>query len=89
MRYLSVENVIELHRLVVAGSGGASGLRDMNGLESAVSEPLMTFEGTDLYPTVAAKAAALAHSLIQNHPFLAGNKRVGHADGSVSSPKRR
>lgn len=39
----------------------------------------MTFENRDLYPTISAKAAALAHALIQNHPFLDGNKRVGHA----------
>lgn len=59
MRYRAVEHILELHRLVIAGSGGATGLRDRNGLESAVSQALMTFEGVDLYPTVAAKAAAL------------------------------
>ena len=39
----------------------------------------MTFDGDDLYPTIAEKAGALGHSLIQNHPFVDGNKRVGHA----------
>jgi death on curing protein len=39
----------------------------------------MTFDGVDLYPTIAAKAGAFAHALIQNHPFLDGNKRIGHA----------
>lgn len=55
------------------------GLRDRGVLESAVAQPEMTFGGEDLYPTVAEKAAALGHSLIQNHPFVDGNKRVEHA----------
>jgi death-on-curing protein len=54
-------------------------LRDLGALESAIAQPRQTFSGTDLYPGVAAKAAALAFSLIQNHPFVDGNKRVGHA----------
>ena len=79
MRYLTLEHLLDLHRLVIAQSGGASELRDINALESAVAQPQMTFEGVDLYPSLAAKAASLAHSLIQNHPFVDGNKRVGHA----------
>jgi death on curing protein len=79
MRYLRIEEIISLHAKVVAQSGGSSGLRDQGALESAVAQPEMTFGGNDLYPTVAEKAAALGHSLIQNHPFVDGNKRVGHA----------
>ncbi|MBX3278481.1 MAG: type II toxin-antitoxin system death-on-curing family toxin [Acidobacteria bacterium] len=79
MRYLSIEQVIELHRLIISQSGGSGGLRDQRALESAVAQPTMTFDGVDLYPTIAAKAGALAHALIQNHPFLDGNKRIGHA----------
>lgn len=79
MRYLTLEQVLDLHRLVIAQSGGHAGLRDFNALQSAVAQPRMTFDGHDLYPTLAAKAAALAHSLIQNHPFIDGNKRIGHA----------
>lgn len=48
-------------------------------LKSAVSQPLMTFGGTDLYSTLVEKAAALAFSLVMNHPFMDANKRVGHA----------
>lgn len=44
-----------------------------------MAQPEMTFESRDLYPTIPEKAAALAHALIQNHPFLDGNKRVSHA----------
>jgi death-on-curing protein len=79
MRYLSLEEIIALHANVTAQSGGILGLRDRGALESAVAQPEMTFGGENLYPTVAEKAAALGHSLIQNHPFLDGNKRVGHA----------
>jgi death-on-curing protein len=79
MRYLLIEEIISLHAQVIARSGGGLGLRDRGALESAVAQPEMTFGGEDLYPTVADKAAALGHSLIQNHPFIDGNKRVGHA----------
>jgi death on curing protein len=79
MRYLTVEEVVRLHAVVVARTGGATGLRDRGGLESAVAQPQQTFGGENLYPTLAAKAAALAHSLVSNHPFVDGNKRIGHA----------
>jgi death-on-curing protein len=64
---------------LVEATGGASGVRDLGLLESAVAQPRMTFGGQDLYPELADKAAALGYSLIQNHPFTDGNKRVGHA----------
>jgi death-on-curing protein len=79
MRYLTLEQVMDLHRLVIAQSGGSPGLRDLNALESAIAQQIMTFDTVDLYPSMAAKAGALAHSLIQNHPFIDGNKRIGHA----------
>jgi death on curing protein len=79
MRYLSLREVISLHSLLIAQSGGSSGLRDRGALESAVAQPEASFGGEDLYPDLASKAAALGHSLIQNHPFVDGNKRIGHA----------
>lgn len=79
MRYLSLQEVISLHSLLIAQSGGSSGLRDRGALESAVAQPEASFGGEELYPDLASKAAALGHSLIQNHPFVDGNKRVGHA----------
>jgi death-on-curing protein len=79
MRYLSLDEVLELHRLTLAQSGGMPGLRDSGALESALAQPRMTFGGADLYPALADKASALAFSLIKNHPFVDGNKRVGHA----------
>jgi death-on-curing protein len=79
MRYLSLAEVTELHRLVIDAAGGVRGIRDMGALDAAVAQPRMSFGGEDLYPTLAEKAAALCFSLVQNHPFLDGNKRVGHA----------
>lgn len=79
MRYLSLEEVLELHHMLVEQSGGGVGLRDQRLLESAVAQPRMTFGGLDLYPTVTDKAAALCFSLVSNHPFVDGNKRIGHA----------
>ena len=79
MRYLSISETLELHERLIASSGGATGIRDLSALESAVSQPHASFGGQDLYPDVAAKAAALCFSLVMNHPFIDGNKRVGHA----------
>jgi death on curing protein len=79
VRYLSLAEVLELHRRITASSGGAASLRDLGALESAVAQPRGSFAGEDLYPDLAAKATALAFSLINNHPFVDGNKRVGHA----------
>jgi death-on-curing protein len=78
MRYLSFDEVVLLHSRLIAQSGGAHGLRDRGALESAVAQPEASFGGEDLYPTLAEKAAALGHALIQNHPFVDGNKRIGH-----------
>ena len=57
--------------------GKPLGLRDEGVLESAVYRPQASFGGQDLYPELFSKAAALGHSLIVNHPFVDGNKRVG------------
>ena len=78
-RYLSLAEVLKLHDLIIAESGGSDGLRDLGMLESALGQPRQTFGGKDLYPSLPAKAAALGFSLIMNHPFIDGNKRIGHA----------
>jgi len=78
-RYLSLAEVLKLHGLIIAESGGSDGLRDLGMLESALGQPRQTFGGEDLYPSLSSKAAALGFSLIMNHPFIDGNKRIGHA----------
>ena len=79
MRYLSLGEVVDLHRALLDRSGGATGIRDLGALESALAQPRATFGGTDLHPTAVPKAATLAFSLTLNHPFVDGNKRVAHA----------
>lgn len=79
MRYLTVGEVIEIYSRVMTQSGGSVGILDLGALESAVAQPRMTFNGKELYPTIFEKASALGFSLIQNHPFVDGNKRTGHA----------
>lgn len=79
IRYLNLEQVLRLHFLVIQTSGGTQGIRDQGLLESAIAQPQMTFGGEDLHSSVIEKASALGFSLIMNHPFLDGNKRVGHA----------
>ena len=79
MRFLTLIEVLTLYRQVMQRSGGAVGVRDMGGLESAIAQPRMTFGGQELYPDLADKTAALGFSLINNHPFVDGNKRIGHA----------
>lgn len=79
MRYPTLKDVLELHRRIIARTGGHNGVRDLRALLSALAQPRMTFGGQDLYPTVVDKAAALGFAIIRNHPFVDGNKRVGHA----------
>jgi len=79
MRYLSLVEILELHERIISTTGGARGIRDLGALESAVSQPHLTFEQTDLCPDAVTKATALCFSLVMNHPFVDGNKRVAHA----------
>lgn len=79
VRYLALGEVLELHRRVVAQWGGAAGLRDLGALEGALAQPRQTYGGEELYPSLAEKAVALGFALVRNHPFVDGNKRVGHA----------
>jgi death on curing protein len=79
MRFLTLSEVLELHGRVIDQTGGANSVHDLGAIESAVYQPQMTFDGTELYPTLPAKAGALCFSLVMNHGFVDGNKRIGHA----------
>ena len=74
--YLTAQQVLFIHARLIATTGGEHGLRDLGLLESAVARPQATFEGSDSYPDLLQKAAALMESLARNHPFVDGNKRV-------------
>jgi len=79
MRNLSLLEVLELHEAIISSSGGSRGIRDIKALESAINQPRITFDQTDLYPDLISKASALCFFLVMNHPFVDGNKRIGHA----------
>ena len=79
IRYFTLHEVLRLYRRIIKESGGTERIANLHGLESALAQPYMTFGGEDLYPTIPEKAAALGFSLIKNHPFVDGNKRLGHA----------
>ena len=79
MRFLALFEVLELHRRIIADTGGLPGIRDIGRLQSALSQPRLSFDQADLYPNLVSKAAALCLSTVMNHPFVDGNKRVGHA----------
>ncbi len=78
-RYLTLNQVLIQQRMVINGTGGKHGFKDFNGVDSAVAQPQMTFGGEDLYPSVPEKAAVLGFSLIMNHGFSDGNKRIGYS----------
>ena len=73
MRYVTLAEVVELHRRLLQATGGASSIRNLGALESAVAQPKATVGGVDLYPTLIEKAAAVCLALVQGHPFVDGN----------------
>lgn len=78
MFFLFEEEILILHNKLIDQSGGSKGVRDTNALNASISQPHMTFGGIDVYPNVIEKACALGFFLIANHPFVDGNKRIGH-----------
>lgn len=79
IRFLTLAEVLELHRLVVDAAGGSVSIRDLGALESAVAQPQATFEGQPLYGDLNVMAATLCFSIVANHAFVDGNKRAAHA----------
>ncbi|MBQ2718156.1 MAG: type II toxin-antitoxin system death-on-curing family toxin [Clostridia bacterium] len=77
MKRIDCETALILHELVADVSGGAVGTRDINLLESSLSSCFQTFSGVELYPSIEEKGAFLGFSLIKNHAFIDGNKRIG------------
>ena len=73
----SKDKVLLLHKLLTEETGGEPNVRDVKLLESALENAFMTFDGKDLYPSKQEKGARLAYSLITNHAFVDGNKRIG------------
>lgn len=77
MIWITADDVIQIHSRVIQRSGGMDGLRDRASLEAAISAPMQSFGGQDLYPTPVEKIARLGYGLASNHAFVDGNKRIG------------
>ena len=73
----TTEKVKLLHQLMAEATGGSIGVRDEGLLDSALENAFATFDGAELYPTKEEKAAKIAYSLVSNHAFVDGNKRIG------------
>ena len=77
MTKISSEKIKLLHQLMAEATGGSTGVRDEGLLDSAVEGAFATFDGVELYPSKEEKAAKLGYSLVSNHAFVDGNKRIG------------
>ena len=73
----SKEKILLLHQVMAEATGGDVGVRDEALLESAIENVFAAFDGKELYPSKEEKAARLGFSLISNHAFVDGNKRIG------------
>ena len=77
IQFLSLNQVLELHRAAIEAHGGDAGIKDLGLVESAVAMPRQRFEGAPLHPDLPAMAAAYLYHLAKAHAFVDGNKRVG------------
>ena len=75
--FLTLAEVVEIHDYQIRHFGGSDGLRSQDMLESAIGIPSSTFGGAYLHPTIPDMAGAYLFHLVENHPFVDGNKRVG------------
>ena len=77
MKNITLFEIMKIHEMICERSGGDPGIRDRGLLESALAAPNAAFGGEDFYPTLEEKAARLGYTLISNHAFVDGNKRIG------------
>lgn len=75
---ISIDEVLQIHKILIERFGGTDGVRDRSLLDSSISRPFNTFDQQDLYPSIIDKSAAVIESIVRNHPFIDGNKRTGY-----------
>ena len=75
--FLTLDEVIEIHREMIAQYGGSDGIRDDGLLESAVATPQAGFGGEYVHSNIFEMSAAYLFHIVKNHPFIDGNKRTG------------
>ena len=76
MKRLTTEQILMLHSQLIMTTGGLDGVRDKGLVDSSLSSAFEVYFGVECYPTIEEKAARLCYSLIKNHAFLDGNKRI-------------
>lgn len=76
VNFLLIEEVVIIHEKMIEIGGGASGIRDIELLHSALGRPKASFSGDYLYPDILHMGGAILQSLVKNHPFVDGNKRT-------------
>ena len=77
MVWLTIDEVLELHKMLIAQTGGSYVIRDMGILEGVLASSESEFDGVKFYPSILEKIAKITSAMIQNHPFVDGNKRIG------------
>ena len=73
---IELNDVLNIHHLLIDKFGGSKGVRDQGALEAAINRPYATFDNKELHPTPTDKSAAIFESILMNHPFIDGNKRT-------------
>lgn len=81
MIVLTLEQLLEIHALVIEATGGSAGLRDLGRLEAAIATQTQNVFGEELYSETVDKAAAIIRGIIGDHPFVDGNKRTAMLTG--------
>jgi death on curing protein len=79
MRTIKLDDLLLFQRKIIQKTGGSDGIRDLGLIDSALNKAFMTFDGNDLYQEPDEKIAVITYSLIKNHGFVDGNKRIGVA----------
>lgn len=77
MKNVDLDHIIMFHSKIIRATGGIDGIKDMRLLESALNRGQASFDGQDLHPNITEKISVITHSLISNHGFIDGNKRIG------------
>lgn len=83
VRFLDMDHVMRTHRSLIEAYGGGDGVRDVGLLHSAIAMPQASFGGQFLHNGLFEMAAAYLYHIVQNHPFIDGNKRTGAATAII------
>jgi death-on-curing protein len=79
MKMLEMKDIILFHKKLIEKTGGSDGIRDYSLIDSALNRAFASFDGKDLYESIEEKISVIATSMVKNHGFVDGNKRIGIA----------